>query len=378
MKPKPFNLSHYLMGVRFDNWLRLLTIARFRLAPERIPQALLITLMSLVLFPFALLEGAACALPIAKTKLKRDPVFILGCWRSGTTYLQNLLTRDPQFAWADPVSTCMFSNSVLLGWLLRGGVANGLKDARPMDNVQYSLDLPMEETFAIANFTPYSIDHMTAFPAAFRSFFKGAFVEDLTPAQRREWKRAYHYMVKKLTWRNGGRQLLFKSPDNTCRIRELLEMYPNARFVTIHRDPYTTIQSTIHMFTVQMKLLRLTPLPRLDDFDDEMEDIIIGVFERMYRELFAMEGSFRPGRFVNVAYEDFVQAPEDGLRQIYEALELDGFDEALPRFRAFIDSQKNYRKNSYDFSPRLRGKINERLGFYFERYGYEQITEATV
>ena len=224
MKSSPFNLSHYLMGVRFDNWLGLLARARFRLAPERLPQALLISLLSLVLFPFALLEGAVCALPVAKTKPEKDPVFILGCWRSGTTYLQNLLTRDRQFAWADPVNTCMFSNSVLLGWLLRGGVAEGLKGARPMDNVQYSLDLPMEETFAVANFTPYSIDHMTAFPSVYRWYLKPAFVADLSPAQRHRWERAYRYMVKKLTWLKGGRQLLFKSPDNTCRIRELLSM----------------------------------------------------------------------------------------------------------------------------------------------------------
>ncbi len=378
MKSSPFNLSHYLMGVRFDNWLRLLARARFRLAPERLPQALLISLMSLVLFPFALLEGAVCALPVAKTKPEKDPVFILGCWRSGTTYLQNLLTRDRQFAWADPVNTCMFSNSVLLGWLLRGGVAEGLKGARPMDNVQYSLDLPMEETFAVANFTPYSIDHMTAFPSVYRWYLKPAFVADLSPAQRRRWERAYRYMVKKLTWLKGGRQLLFKSPDNTCRIRELLSMYPDARFVNIHRDPYTTVKSTIHMFTKQMELLRLTPLPALDDFEDEMENVIIGVFERMYRELFALEDQFLPGHFVSVSYEQFVRAPEEGLRQIYETLGLGGFDDALPAFRAFIESQKDYRKNSYDFPPRLRGKINRRLGFYFEHYGYDMITEATV
>ena len=29
----------------------------------------------------ALLEGAVCALPVAKTKPEKDPVFILGCWR---------------------------------------------------------------------------------------------------------------------------------------------------------------------------------------------------------------------------------------------------------------------------------------------------------
>ena len=109
-----------------------------------------------------------------------------------------------------------------------------------------------------------------------------------------------------------------------------------------------------------------------------MENVIIGVFERMYRELFALEDQFLPGHFVSVSYEQFVRAPEEGLRQIYGTLGLGGFDDALPAFRAFIESQKDYRKNSYDFPPRLRGKINRRLGFYFEHYGYDMITEATV
>lgn len=378
MSSKPFNLSHYLLGVRFDNWIRLLAKVHFRIEPNRIPQAALTTLLSLVLFPFALVEAAVCAVPIAKTKLEKDPIFILGCWRSGTTYLQNLLSRDEQFGWADPVNTCMFSNSVLLGWLLRGGVGVGLKNARPMDNVQYELSLPMEETFAVASFTPYAIDHMTAFPAAYHWYTKPAFVEDLTPLQRREWRAAYRYMIKKLSWRKGGKQLMFKSPDNTCRFRDLIEMYPDSKFINIHRDPYTTIKSTVHMFTKQMELLRLSPLPELNDLEDEMEDVIIGVFERMYRDLFAYEDKFGENHFVNVSYEEFVKAPEEGLRRIYDALALDGFDEALPNFRAFIDSQKDYKKNNYEFPARLREKINRRLGFYFERYGYEMVTEATV
>lgn len=378
MKFKPINMSHYLLTVRFDNWIRLLIRDRFRILPEQLPQVALTTLISLILFPFALIEGAVCAVPIAKTKIEKDPLFVLGCWRSGTTYLQNLLSRDEQFGWADPVSNCLFSNSVLLGWLLRGGIGSGLKDARPMDNVEYSLDLPMEETFAIANFTPYAIDHMIAFPSQYQWFLKPAFTADLTPTQRREFRAAYRYMVKKLTWRKGGKQMLFKSPDNTCRLEDIMQMYPNAKFVNIHRDPYTTIKSTIRMFLAQMKLLQLSPMPELDDLEDEMEDVIIGVFERMYRDLFAREDSFAPGQFVNVRYEEFVQQPEDGLRHIYEALELDGFEEALPNFRAFIESQKDYKKNQYDFPARLREKINRRLGFYFERYGYEMITEATV
>jgi len=374
---KIFNRSHYLMGVRLDNWVRLLGGIGWKIDPKRLPQALLITATSLALSPFALLELVACALPVAATKIKKDPVFILGHWRSGTTYLQNLMTRDPQFGWADPVGTCTFSNSVLLGRLLRAGVGGGLKNARPMDNVQYSLDLPMEETFAVASVTPYSIGHMIAFPSRYESFIPCAFLEDLPAGERRRWRRVYTLMVKKLTMLHGGRQMLFKSPDNTAHVEELVRMYPDAKFVNIHRDPYATIQSTIHMFNAQMNMLRLSAMPAID-MDEGMEDIVIGIFERMYKKLFALEGCFRPGHYVSVSYERFVEDPEAGLREIYDALGLDGFDKALPYFRKFIGSQKDYRKNRFEISGRLRAKINARLGFYFEHYGYEKITEETV
>lgn len=370
MDGRPFNFSHYLMGVRFDNWLRLLGRCGFRIDPKKLPQAALITLTSLVLFPFALLESAVCAIPVTRTKIEKDPVFILGCWRSGTTYLQNLMSRDPQFAWAEPVGTSMFSNSVLLGWLLKGGVAEGLKGARPMDNVQYSLSLPMEETFAVASVTPWAIDHMIAFPWAYKKYLSSAFVADMPEKQRREWRRAYAYMAKKMTWMQGGKQLLFKSPDNTCRIRELLTMYPDAKLVNIYRNPYETVRSTIHMFKSQMELLRLTPLPKLDDFEDELENVILDVFERMYRELFALEPLLKPKQLVNVKYEAFVKRPVLSLHAVYDALGLDGFETAKPHFEAFAESQRDYRKNDLETSPRLRRKINDRLGFYFERYGY--------
>ncbi len=378
MADKVFNLSHYLMGVRLDNFLRLLTRAGWKLELKRLPQTALIGLTSLVLSPFALVEKLVCAAPVAATKVKKDPVFVIGCWRSGTTYLQNLLTRDPQFAWADPVNTALFSNSLLLGWLLKGAVGAGLKGARPMDNVQYQLDLPMEETFAVANFTPWCLDHLLAFPVNYEDYIKAAFVEDLSPKDRQKWRKAYDYMVRKLTMLKGGKQLLFKSPDNTCRLEDLLEMYPGAKFINIHRDPYVTVRSAVHMFNAQMDMLRLSRLPEVEDIDELIEDVIIGLFERMYQMLFRLEDRFAPGQLVNVSYEDFMIEPEAGLREIYDSLGLEAFEEALPAFRAFIDSQKSYQKNKHEIPLRLRQKIESRLGFYFDRYGYEMQKEVSL
>ncbi len=374
-KSKKLFLSHYLLGVRFDNWIRLLCRAGFRLAPEKIPEALFITLLSLVLAPFALLEGAVCAVPVKRTRIEKDPVFILGHWRSGTTYLQDLLSRDPQFGWAGPVHTAMFSNCVLLGWLLKYGVAAGIRDARPMDSVQYDLSLPMEETFAVGNFTPYTLNHLLAFPIVWDKYIPCAFVDELPLRRRAAFQRAYHYVLRKITWLRGGKQLVLKSPDNTARIGALTELYPDAKFLNIYRDPYDTVLSTVNMFKSQLGLIRLSVMPDIE-VQELIENVIVEkLFEPMYRDLFAREKDFRPGHYVSIRYEDFTADPETHLRRAYEALELDGFEEALPHFRAYIAGQKDYRKNRHQMRPELRRKINEHLGFYFAHYGYEMITE---
>ena len=366
---KGLNSGHFLMTCRLDNWLHLLGENRFHIAPDRVPQALYISAASLALSPAAAAESLIYGRRIRETKIEKDPIFILGHWRSGTTYLQNVLSHDEQFGWFDPVNNVGLPYSLLLGSLIRPAIEKGIQNGRPQDNVQYSLDLPMEETFGVLTISPYSIIHMIAFPENYKKYIEGAFVSDLPVEALRKWERSYDYAIRKLTYIKKGKQLILKSPDNTARVRELWGMYPDARFINIHRDPYKTIRSTIHMFKTEMEQLRLTEEP--DNIDELIEDTVIDIFERMYRELFALEGFFPKNRYVDIAYTDFCAAPVDTLRDIYRKLELSGFEAAAPRFQAYVDAQRGYQKNKFEISPRLVRKINAKLGFYMEHYGYE-------
>lgn len=365
------NPGHFLMGCRLDNWLRLMRQNGALIAPEKIAQTALITLASVGLAPVAAAEKLVFDRRIRAMPMEKDPIFVLGHWRSGTTYFQNMLSRDPQFGWADPVHTVVQPYSLLLPGVLRSAVEKGIAGGRPMDNVQYAMDLPMEETFALLSINDHDIIHMMAFPANYQKYISGIFVEDLPTAECRRWERDYRYILDKFNYIHGGKQLVLKSPDNTGRVRVLWGMYPRAKFINIHRDPYRTIVSFVRMLMTQMDLLHLTAIP--DNVEELIEDVIMGIFERMYRELFELECFFPTEQYADVEYADFCAAPVETLERLYGQLGLEGFAEARPYFRAYAASQKSYRKNDFSISPRLVSKINRRLGFYLEHYHYRRM-----
>ena len=348
----------------------------FKISAKKLPQLLYMLGAGILLTPFTLLESLLFAVPIRRHRIRKEPVFIIGHWRSGTTYLQNLLSRDEQFGWCDPVSTTTFCNSYLLGWLLGRIQGKFLGEARPMDNMKYRLDLPMEDVFALNLISTHSIIHLLAFPHSYEHYLKESFTGELSEKAQREWEKSTLYVLKKISLRKGGRQLMLKSPDHTCHVEHLRRMFPDAKYINIHRDPYVTVMSTINMFQKQMEKIRLSDPP--ENLDEVLEDAIVELFGHMYEELFRLQdsGAFDAGTIVDVPYRQLSDDPEGCLRRIYRELGLGGFEEALPHFREHIASASGYVKNRFELGPQLRDKINERLGFYFDRYGYEMKKEG--
>lgn len=369
MKKRPVNFGHMLSGIRLDVWLKLLR--ENKIDKEFYPQAAVITLESLLLTPLAWLEYLIFWIPIHFTKIKKDPIYVVGFWRSGTTYLQNLLTRDPQFGWLDPVSTITFGNCILLRKPLTAIAKNGLKGARAMDNLEFELDLPMEEAHAFTNLTDLSVSHMMAFPDHGKGakYVNTIFTDSLSCDDRRRFYHVYNYLLKKITYIKGGKQLLLKSPDNTARIAFLKRAYPKSKFINIYRNPYTVVRSALNMFRIEMDKYALSESVS----DQYLLDRVCLIFERVYRRAFRDMDNLPECDKIEIKYEDFVDHQEEYLEKIYQKLGIKNYDKAYPYFKEYMDSMKDYQTNTYDYAPELIEKVNERLGFYFERYGYEMI-----
>ncbi len=88
-----------LGGITFGDWMKTLWRwrRRFAVAPTRWPRALAITAQSLQNSILRRYEGWRYGRELEGITVE-SPLFVLGHWRSGTTYLHNLLAIDRRFA----------------------------------------------------------------------------------------------------------------------------------------------------------------------------------------------------------------------------------------------------------------------------------------
>ena len=72
-------------------------------------------------------------------------------------------------------------------------------------------------------------------------------------------------MLKKATLAHGGKPIVLKNPPNTVRIRQILKLFPGAKFVFIKRNPYHVYASMMRMMTKE--------IPRVQLQHDTLEEV---------------------------------------------------------------------------------------------------------
>ena len=116
-----------------------------------------------------------------------------------------------------------------------------------MDNMEAGWDKPQEDEFALCMMGQPSPYLDVAFPNN-PPIDKDAFEIANLPKHKSEgWKQDFKRFLSELTY-NDSRRLVLKSPTHTARIRTLLELFPDARFIHIVRDPYVVFPSTVNLW----------------------------------------------------------------------------------------------------------------------------------
>lgn len=192
------------------------------------------------------------------------PLFVIGNPRSGTTFLHRLLALDEERyvsfrTWEIALPSIVQKTavrsmrSVLDSAVQRGArmlvKATGTRDVLGEWQALHPLAIDEPEEDEFLHFLPFTspslsiaFPYMDEVPRLFSRF------DDMPCARRQEIMAYYHSCLQRQLHLDGGaRTLLSKNPAFVCRIRSLLETYPDARFVYAVRDPRDAIVSMASM-----------------------------------------------------------------------------------------------------------------------------------
>lgn len=306
-------MFHPLCGARLPTLLAML--GRDGIDPARAHVAAIAIATAALRTPFGLAERLA-ALALVPRARYPAPVFIVGHWRSGTTHLANLLSRSGAFGILTPMAVGLPDEALGLGRIARPFVEQFFPRHRLIDAMALAGDLPQEDELAIANLSTLSAQHGFYFPRALaREVERALFGDGVGAVELARWARRLDRFVAKMTWAGGNRPLLIRNPANSTRLPLLRALWPDARFIHIHREPAAVIASSARMFGT---LLRELAVGRRAVEPDPARALVHRVYPRLLARLLDDWDALPPGRGAIVAHAALAEAP---LRAI-DALEL--------------------------------------------------------
>jgi len=322
-------------------------------------------LQILVSLPFTFLQFLFLGQRIKKTNILKDPVFILGHYRSGTTYLQKLMVSDKQFGYLSNYDALFANTNLLWGRKMQNffqHVINLFKIKNPFfNNSIVLLSEPTEEDDCLMN-------KVSAFSAYWGLVFHKRWGKWLNGAQQFKvqkyldgWKREYLKTIKYVTFKNQGKQIVLKSPPNTERISLLLQLFPQSKFLFIYRNPFHLYYSIRNMW----KRAILTYYSVQNISDEELDEIVFDHFIYL-TEQFENETALIPeGNLIEISFEELKADPINVIRKIYFQLNLPGFELTTNNLLLQIEKEKGYQNFQFQFSDTSIKKIEKNGGNIF-------------
>jgi hypothetical protein len=302
---------------------------------------------------------------ISKTAVPNDPIFILGHWRSGTTYLHELLSVDDRFA-SPTTYQCFAANHFMLTeavvtrllWFL-------IPSKRPMDNVAAGWHEPQEDEFALCSMGVNSPYLRMAFPNEDEEHLDYLDMQSLTEDELYAWQTSLYDFLRCLALHHENRRIVLKSPTHTGRLQLLSKMFPDAKFVHIVRNPYDVVPSTLRLWK-SLDHVQGLQIPKRD-----MEDYVHRAYKKMYGGFQKGRNEIPDERIIDIRYEELTEDGCGVLERVYDHLQLGEFQRVQPQLQQTLEKKKDYRKNKHSLPPALVSSINRNWRDYFERYGYE-------
>ncbi len=298
----------------------------------------------------------------------KPPIFIIGHWRSGTTFLQHLLANDQRFAYPNLYqvtnpNTFLISEETIITRLFSYFVPKN----RLFDDVPFGLKSPHEDEFIAWHASGLTPCMGWNFPNSAKYFDRYLSFKDCDTNELNQWRDDLIIFLKKLTYKY-NKQIVLKSPTHTARISLLYDMFPKARFIHIYRNPYRVYQSTIklHEFVYRISTFQKFNLAKI-------HSRILNLYNEMYDIYFEEKQILPNNQLIEIKYESFEKEPIKTLESVYSVLKLPDFKRTKGRMTSYLSTANNHRKNIFpELKQSLKDEIYESWKRNFHIWGYER------
>jgi hypothetical protein len=317
----------------------------------------------------------------------REPVFIIGNPRSGTTFLHRLLARDVHNMSSMVTWEILFAPSIVqrkvglalsavdrsLGSPLRKLIV--AMERRLYESLlthRFSLLEPEEDEYIFVHTWSTLVTSTTSAIMVDADAYT-RFDKVLPRWEKRRIMRFYRRCLQRHLYahradQHAGRHYLAKSPPSTPKIDTFYRWFPDARFIYLVRSPLQVIPSYLNLVDAQWRTMAdpLTPWAA--------RDWVIDMAKHWYTYPLEWLDRAPPESHFIVRYDDLVADPEATVRRIYDRLGL----RLSPAYSEVLEQEaeraRSYRsRHHYDIEEMgiSREEIVETFREVFDRFGFE-------
>ncbi len=259
-----------------------------------------------------------------------EPVFIVGNFRSGTTFLHRLLTKDNHStsftSWELYLAPSVIGRKFYQWlWKVNKAIGNPARWAIGVFNrivekeaYMHKIGLTEAEEDGQVLFQIWSSFDMIAFFPFPKLVKKYIYYDDQVPEEEKRRDMDYYSeIVKKHVYAHGGRRYISKNPSYSPRVKTLHQQFPDAKFINIVRNPLQVIPSSISLFSKHCHTY--------GDPESEynLQETVIEHSKHWYLYPHQYLKDLPANQYIRVRYQDLVADPKGTIEEIYRRF---GFD----------------------------------------------------
>lgn len=298
----------------------------------------------------------------------REPVFILGLPRTGSTLLHELLASHPGLR-----APRFWETSFVPGYSLFDRFRQGVTSAQI--GVVDMLAPGFRSVHSLGTFKPHECITMQALSLRTMQFHAAHNLQKYNQwLETCDWEPAYDCHENFLKWLQFGdlrsRRWVLKAPGHLLSLPNLVNRYPDARFIHLHRDPCEVIPSMASLFLHIRK-----PFARELDLHEIGRDVTRqwqrGLQASMeYRKTHAASES----RFLDIDYRELVADPLRTSEKIlgFAGIELD--EKTRGMLKEYVESNPKGKHGAHRYSLEQFGLDRETLSELFRDYNSHYVT----